>query len=779
MEASTKVFPRYGKTFSLSAPVRDPWISIKQIFFYLDSPSFLVTVSYPKAKDGAGNFVSNYAIGLALPLLNDAPVPLRVSGQNYKTQIKRTIRAHHPMKLFIKHCIFVSISRFVAIPALLSLSLAVTPRIQAQPGNSSTRILVQPKNTIDEQQLQKVFASLGAKQEDIIHQINVRILSVPEGVRDHVIDALNHRPDIEFAEVDALVPHSFTPNDPQFSSQWHLAKMKCPTAWDSTRGSSGVIIAICDSGVDATHPDLAANIVSGWNFYDNNSDTSDIDGHGTGVAGTAAAVGNNGAGVSGVAMNCRIMPIRVSDATGYAYYSTMANAVTYAADHGVRVANLSFKASNSSSVRSAAQYLNSKGGVLTVSAGNDGLFDLTADNPYVLTVSATDSTDTLASWSSTGNNVDLAAPGVSVLLTMEGGGYGWGSGTSFSAPCVAGVAALVISANPGLSATGVMDILKQTADDLGAPGWDSSYGYGRVNAYEAVLAAGGNPAPDTTPPIVAITSPVSGTTVSGITSINVSASDNVGVTKVELYINGSLVSTSTSATLTFSWNTTLAINGSYTLLAKAYDAAGNSSSSARTVNVLNVSLDTTRPTVNIISPTSGSTLAATVNVTMSASDNLGVTKVELYLNGSLFASSSSANPSFAWDTTTVANGSYTFQAKAYDAAGNVGVSALVNVSVNNPVQTGDQTAPTVQILSPADGDAVDHQVKIDVSASDNVDVVQVDLYIDGAYDDSSASSSPTFTWNSNREDGGQHTLQALAYDAAGNIGFSPIITVFK
>src|ERR1041385_8867446 len=123
----------------------------------------------------------------------------------------------------------------------------------------------------------------------------------------------------------------------------------------------------------------------------------------------------------------------------------MAQAVTYAADHAARVANLSFKASDSASVSSAAQYLNSKGGILTVSAGNDGSFDSTADNPYLLTVSATDSTDTLASWSCTGNNVDLSAPGVNVLLTTKGGGYGSGSGTSFSAPCVAGVAALVIS----------------------------------------------------------------------------------------------------------------------------------------------------------------------------------------------------------------------------------------------------------------------------------------------------------------------------------------------
>ena len=657
-------------------------------------------------------------------------------------------------------------------PAPGANQLGTTPRV---------RILVQPKNTIAEDQLQNVFASLDAKQEEIIKQINVRILSVPETAHDRILDALSHHRDIEFAEEDALVPPSLTPNDPSFNNQWHLAKMKCPNAWDITCGSTSVIIAICDSGVDATHPDLAAAIVPGWNFYDNNSDSSDTDGHGTGVAGTAAAIGNNGVGVSGVAMNCRIMPIRISDATGYAYYSAMANAVTYAADHGARVANLSFKASNSSAVRSAAQYLNSKGGVLTVSAGNDGLFDTTADNPYLLTVSATDSTDTLASWSSTGNNVDLAAPGVSVLLTMKGGGYGWGSGTSFSAPCVAGAAALLISIKPSLSATEVMDLLKQTADDLGAPGWDTSYGYGRVNAYKAVLAAtGGTPPPptDSTPPTATVSSPADSSTVLGTVTINVTATDDVGVRKVECYINGVLVGSSSSATPSFSWNTTTYPNGPGSLSAIAYDAAGNTGSSTHvSINIQNPLPDLAAPIAQITALANGSTLSGTVPINISSSDNVGVVKVECYLDGTLLANASSASLNLSWATIAASNGSHTLLARAYDAANNIG-TASVTVLVSNTAPP-DTTAPTVQITSPANGSKLAKAAKISVTSADNVGIARVDLYIDGKFFQSSTASAPIFNWSTSKVASGPHTLQTFAYDAAGNKGASAIITVNK
>jgi subtilisin family serine protease len=201
-----------------------------------------------------------------------------------------------------------------------------------------------------------------------------------------------------------------TLNDPDYSSQWHLPKVSCGSAWNTTSGN--VIIAILDTGVDANHPDLASRITAGWNFYDDDSNTTDVTGHGTSVAGTAAAAGNNGVGVASVAWGCQIMPVRISDPAGNASISTIASALIWAADNGARVANISYACTNFSTVVSAAQYFQSKGGVVTVAAGNDGVYDSTADNPYVLTASATTSTDTVASWSNTGTNIDVAAPGI-------------------------------------------------------------------------------------------------------------------------------------------------------------------------------------------------------------------------------------------------------------------------------------------------------------------------------------------------------------------------------
>ncbi|HKQ50394.1 MAG TPA: S8 family serine peptidase [Phycisphaerae bacterium] len=232
---------------------------------------------------------------------------------------------------------------------------------------------------------------------------------------------------------------------------------------------------------------------------------------GTPVAGTAGAATNNSVGISGVAWNCMIMPLRVSSPGGIVSWSNLATALSWAADHRARVANISFAFGASPTVSSAAQYFQSHGGVVTVSAGNYSTVHINPDNPYLLVVSATDSGDKLTTWNDTGSDIDLAAPGVSIPSTWNGGGYGSRSGSSMSVPIVAGVAALAISANPSLTASQVQDRLgafsatvKQSADDLGPAGGDPSYGWGRINAGRAVALAAEtrSPPPGTTPPTV-------------------------------------------------------------------------------------------------------------------------------------------------------------------------------------------------------------------------------------------------------------------------------------
>ncbi len=282
-----------------------------------------------------------------------------------------------------------------------------------------------------------------------------------------------------------------------------------------------------------------------------------------------------------------------------------------------------------------------------------------------------------------------------------------------------------------------------------------------------------NTPPDTTPPTASIGSPAAGATVTGTISVTVSASDDVGVTRVDLYLDGALFATGTSAPYAFAWNTTTATNGSHTLRATASDAAGNAGNSATiTVTVNNIPPDTTPPTASISSPSAGATVSGTISVTASASDNVGVTKVDLYLDGALFATGTSAPYSFAWNTKTAANGSHTLKAIATDAAGNAGSSTTISVTVSNVVP--DTTPPTVAITSPAAGATITGTVTIAASASDNVGVSKVEFYVDAALLKTDTSAPYSTSWSSATATSGAHTLRAVATDAAGNSTTSTI-----
>src|SRR5262245_46610591 len=192
------------------------------------------------------------------------------------------------------------------IPVVI-LALASFRAIALPPPQEATRLLLKTKKQVDEMAIQNLFHSHGAIQERFIAGAEVRVLQVRPAFMASALSAFRSHKLVEFAEVDHALPPALIPNDPGFVYQWHLTNMTAQAAWDMTLGSTNVLIAILDTGVESTHPDLAENLVPGWNTYDNNSDTSDVYGHGTEVAGTAAAVANNGFGVSSVAPNCRIM----------------------------------------------------------------------------------------------------------------------------------------------------------------------------------------------------------------------------------------------------------------------------------------------------------------------------------------------------------------------------------------------------------------------------------------------------------------------------------------
>ncbi|MBC7857424.1 MAG: S8 family serine peptidase [Burkholderiaceae bacterium] len=573
---------------------------------------------------------------------------------------------------------------FSALPAL-----AIAAPASADLGYARGRILVQPNAGLSGAEFDAILKVHGGKGRKL-GQSDLHLVELPGNASETaVIERLKHNPGIKFAELDRRVPHTLAVNDPYAGSEWHLAKVGANTAWDSTMGA-GVTIAILDSGVDGAHPDLLPNMVPGFNTYDNNTNTADVCGHGTAVAGTAAAAANNGVGVAGIAGKAAIMPIRIAyfDTTAnacYGYISTIANGLTWAADHGARVANVSYGGvAGSATIQSAAQYMKNKGGLVFVSAGNNGVNENVTPTSTMVVVSATDQNDAKTSWSSYGSFVTLAAPGLSIYATTKGGTYQAWSGTSFSSPLSAGVAALMMSAQPSLDGAAIEQLMYSTAVDLGTAGRDQTFGYGRVNAAAAVkaaLAAVGTP--DTQAPASAIGAPLAGATVGGLVAVNVGASDNVGVTRVELKVNGSVVAVDDTAPYAFSWNSAGVANGMNNLVAVAYDAAGNvGSSAAVAVNVANsttpVTTDTTAPVVRINNPVAGA-VAGNVSISVSATDNSGAAGIRqtLYIDGVVKASATGGSLAYSWNTRKVAAGSHTIQVVARDAANNASSTSVL------------------------------------------------------------------------------------------------------
>lgn len=439
------------------------------------------------------------------------------------------------------------------------------------------QILVRPQNGLSNGRFQHILGQVRGRSVKVLPAIGTHIVSVAPAAEDAVIRALSSNPHIDYAERDGLVePGVITPDDPSLASQWHLPGIQAPEAWDSATGE-GITVAILDTGVEDSHPDLAGNLTTGRNVVSNNDDTSPIVWHGTSVAGAVAASTKNATGVASVAWNARIMPIRITNRTdGVAAWSDMAAGFIWAADHGADVANLSYGLSAySNTLNNALQYLRNEGGVAVAAAGNENTDKGLDDNPYLITVAATTSSDTRAGYSNYGDDIDIAALGSRILSTYTDGQYRSVSGTSFASPVAAGVLALIKAANPALTPMEMEEILEASAQDRGASGWDPFFGHGRIDALVAVQAALQGTTPDTQAPEVAIVLPANAAVVSGIETVEVDASDNTAVSEVALYVEGQLLASDSTAPYQFSWDTTGLPDGPVTLTAYAFDSAGN------------------------------------------------------------------------------------------------------------------------------------------------------------------------------------------------------------
>jgi subtilisin family serine protease len=269
---------------------------------------------------------------------------------------------------------------------------------------------------------------------------------------------------VDYAGRDAVAQATTVPNDPDYTAlPWPWDVPHFPAAWSSTTGSS-VVVAVVDSGVDAGHEDLAGSVLPGYNFLAGNTDTSDDNGHGTEVAGIVAARGDNGIGIAGACWSCKILPVKVLGADGKGTYSNIESGIRWAADHGAQVINLSVGGADADpTLVDAIEYAVGRGAIVVLAAGNSGSTDPGVgtggypahDAPGIagaVSVGAVDYSGALYSWSNWGSWVELAAAGC-FISTSGDGGYGNVCGTSVAAPQVAGLAALLLSADPGASPT--------------------------------------------------------------------------------------------------------------------------------------------------------------------------------------------------------------------------------------------------------------------------------------------------------------------------------------
>ena len=331
--------------------------------------------------------------------------------------------------------------------------------------------------------------------------LDISVVTVPAGNVDAAITAFEAEG--ASAGVNGRV---FSLGDPRIDEQWGYLRLGGPVLLDAGATGSGVIVAVLDTGVDGTHPELAGRVLPGYDIVTRKPmpDAIDPGGHGTHVAGIIAASATNGQGGAGIAPGVRILPVRVLDDTGYGDDAGVAEGLVWAVDHGAAIVNMSLGTyDDNPAMRAAVVYAHSRGVAVVASAGNDragGPTTYPAAYPDAFAVAAVSSADERAYFSTTGAYVDVAAPGQMIMSTYPGGGYVMMSGTSMAAPFVSGSIAVVIE-RTGLSPLDAAEAIRSTATDLGPVGRDDEYGAGLVSVTEASRVAGKQP-PVAGPPTI-------------------------------------------------------------------------------------------------------------------------------------------------------------------------------------------------------------------------------------------------------------------------------------
>ncbi len=572
-------------------------------------------------------------------------------------------------------------SRWFVILIVLALAFMLSgaginsASAQASPEEDflSGEILVKFEPGTRGQTISDVHRRNGGEVEEVIRGINVQVIRVPTGQEQRLVNLYERNPNVRYAEVNSLYQafDQEKPNDPKVDEQWQYhntgqtggtsgADIYAFEAWDTTTGSGSVPIAILDTGIKAGHEDLN-NVTKSTNFATCNyynyyffaCSLDDNQGHGTHVAGSAAANSNNGVGVAGTCRGCSLFNAKVLDDNGSGANSWIANGIIWSADEGAKVISMSLGGSSSSNtLRDAVDYAWGKGAVLVAAAGNDNTSNPSYPAYYqnVIAVGATDHKDLKASYSNYGSWVDVAAPGSAILsTTVDSAKYGKYNGTSMSTPHVAGVAGLVWSTSPGASNQDVRNKIEASIEDKAVlsgtgPDWTKA----RINACKAVggtscTRSGTTPSPDTTKPTISSVTPADGATgVSRGTNVTATFSEamkpdtlNTGtVTLVKdgttEQITATVTVSSDGKTVTLDPSASLAYDTKYkaTVTTGAKDTAGNLLANDKVWifttekdTTTSPPGDTTAPTVSSVSPADASNnVARNTSVTATFSE---------------------------------------------------------------------------------------------------------------------------------------------------------------
>lgn len=467
--------------------------------------------------------------------------------------------------------VLVSFSLFLALVAA-DAARAVNSPAPPVPG----RLVLRARGGLATEALQRVLNVAGARRIESVNGVEGTVVEADPGTLLAVADSLRRSGLFSSVERDQRVRIA-EPNDTYYQSQWALPRGGVPAAWALSSGA-GVTVAVVDTGVDASHPDLRGQLLPGYDFLNDDPYPNDDNGHGTRMSGIVGAACNNGEGICGVAPGAMVLPIKSLDAQGYGPYSAVANGIVYAVDHGARVVNLSLVGTAPSSILQAAvDYAAAHDVIVVAAAGNFGtdVPGYPAASSGAVAVAAINDADGHPSFSNSGPWVSVSAPGVDVVTTSPGG-YATSTGTSPAAAFSSGVFALLLAANPALNRADAIARVQAGAVDLGASGWDPYFGWGRVDAYGALVPGQvGAPPPDGTPPTISILSPTKGSLQSNMVAVDVAANDNVAIGRVELFVDNRWYATMTAPPYSFVIDAGKMAAGDHKLRAYAYDTSNN------------------------------------------------------------------------------------------------------------------------------------------------------------------------------------------------------------